>query len=347
MAAGFYRLAFPAAAAAALGADVRLVMPSDRVGIGGEVDTRTGRLVNLKYPPDADVVVFQRVAMTTLAQAIPQLRAAGVAVVVDMDDDLTKIDPNNPAFHGFQVKTGSPLHNWRNAHQACLDATLVTVSAPALLRVYAPHGRGVVLENRVPAAYLDVPHIDSAAIGWAGSIHSHPVDLLPLGPAVQRLVREGVEYWGVGPDYRLQRGDGGLARALGVDEAETVGDVGFADWSRAVATLGVGFAPLADTDFNAAKSWLKPLEYMACGVPFIASPRAEYVRLVAQTGVGVMAKDPRDWYRLGRRAAADQAWRVEQSAAGRAAVLEHDLTYEASAWRWLEAWEHALKLQRG
>lgn len=351
MAVGFYRMSFPAVAALAAGADVRLIQPSDRVGIGGDVDTRTGRLVNLQYPPDADVVVFQRVAMTTLAQAVPMLRERGVAVVVDMDDDLTKIDPNNPAFWGFHAKTGSPLHNSRNALQACLDATLVTVSTPALLKVYAPHGRGLVLENRVPAAYLDIAHLDSAAVGWAGSIHSHPDDLRPFGPAIQRLVRAGVEYWGAGPDYRAQRGDGGLARELGVAQGDgefgTTGDVGFADWPHAVATLGTGLAPLADTDFNAAKSWLKPLEYMACGVPWIASPRVEYQRLHARTGVGALAKDPRDWYRLGLRAAEDPAWRREQSQAGRAAIVEHGLTYEASAHLWIEAWEHALKLQRG
>jgi hypothetical protein len=326
-------------------------MPSDRVGIGGDVDTRTGRLVNLQYPQDADVIVLQRVAMVTLGEAIPYLRQRGVAVVVDMDDDLTKIDPNNPAFYGFQVRTGSPLHNREHAMKACLDATLVTVSAPALLKVYAPHGRGVVLENRVPAAYLDVPREDSASIGWAGSIHSHPTDLAAVGPAVQRLVREGVEYWGAGPDYHLQRGDGGLRRALGVNDGEgefaTTGDLSFDEWRYGVASLGVGLAPLADTEFNRSKSWLKPLEYMALGVPWLGSPRVEYSKLQRMTGVGTLARDPKDWYRLARRAATDRTWREDQSAAGRAAIGEHDLTYETSAWHWVEAWEHALKIQRG
>jgi len=329
-------------------------MPSDRVGIGGDVDTRTGKLVNLRYPQNADVIVLQRVAMVTLADAIPYLRARGVAVVVDMDDDLSKIDPNNPAFYGFQVKTGSPMHNREHAMRACLDATLVTVSTPALLKVYAPHGRGVVLENRVPAAYLDVPHRDSASIGWAGSIHSHPTDLAAVGPAVQRLVREGVEYWGAGPDYHRQGGDGGLRKALGVSEEEaqrgdfgTTGDLSFEEWRYGVATLGVGLAPLADTEFNRSKSWLKPLEYMALGVPWIGSPRAEYTRLRALSGVGVLARDPKDWYQLAKRAAADRDWREEQSAAGRAAIAEHGLTYEAGAWHWAEAWEHAMKIQRG
>jgi hypothetical protein len=349
MAAGFYRLGFPARAARAAGADVRLVMPADRTGIGGEVDSRTGKLVNLSYPPDADVIVLQRVAMGTLAQAIPQMRARGVAVVIDMDDDLTKIDPNNPAFWGFHAKTGSPLHNSRNAMQACLDATLVTVSSPALLRTYAPHGRGLVLENRVPAAYLDVkrpPAAGVASVGWGGSIHSHPTDLAELGPAVQRLVRDGIEYWGAGPDYHLRPGDDGLRRALGVEDAladqvATTGDLAFEEWPIGVATLGVGLAPLADTGFNAAKSWLKPLEYMALGVPWIGSPRAEYRRLQQLTKVGLLAKGPGDWYRQAKALALSPHAREEQAERGRAAVRDHQLTYEASIWHWIHAWEQA------
>lgn len=348
---GHYRMAFPAAAAKANGVDVRLIMPSDRTGIGGSVDMKTGKLQQLEYPQDADVIMFQRVAMSTLSQAVPYLRKRGVAVVVDMDDDLRRIDPNNPAFWGMRDDTGSPMHSAKNALQACLDATLVTVSTPALLKAYAPHGRGVVLENHVPEWYLDIPHRDSASIGWGGAVHSHPTDLGAMGPAVARLVREGVEYWGVGADYARARGDDGLRKALGLKlgegEVDTAGDMPFEAWPRAVATMGVGLAPLVDTEFNRGKSWLKPLEYMACGVPWVGSPRDEYVRLKTLTRVGTLAKTPSDWYRCMKELVAIPALRHEESAEGRAAIREHGLTYEAGWWKWAEAWQHALKIQRG
>ena len=121
-----------------------------------------------------------------------------------------------------------------------------------------------MLRNRVPERYLDVPHVDNATIGWPGSVHSHPDDLRALGPAVQRLVREGVDYLGIGPDFGAVPGDGALRRMLGLDEDPPCsGTVSMQDWPTAVARLGVGLAPLADTQFNAAKSWLKPLEMMA------------------------------------------------------------------------------------
>ena len=336
---GGYRMTWPAEALRAQGHDVRVVPPSNRTGIGGDIDSRTGRLVDVRIPPDADVIVMQRVSLAHLSNGIKMIRAKGVAVVVDMDDDLTKIDPNNPAFYAMRSDAGDLRHTWRNAHQACLDATLVTVSTPALLPVYAPHGRGVVLENCVPASYLDVPHDDSPVVGWPGSTHSHPFDVQEVGPAVARLLREGHAYRGVGPAD-------GLREALGLDaDPDVTGSVELDEWPDALAGLGVGLAPLADTAFNAAKSRLKIVELSSVGVPWVASPRAEYVRWHRKTGVGLMAERPKDWYRQVKRLVSDPVLRADQSAAGRAAMVGE--TIEGNAWRWLEAWESALQSQRG
>ncbi len=356
---GAYRLRWVAEALIAQGHDIKLCMPGDRGGIGGSVDQRTGRLVDIQVPDDAEVVVMQRVAMQHLADGIPLLRKRGVAVVVDMDDDLTRIDTANPAYWGFREDTGSPLHNWRNAHRSCLQATLVTTSTPKLIGVYAPHGRGVVLENRVPARYLDLPRTAETAargaIGWAGAVHSHPKDLGALGPAVQRLVGEGVPYWGVGASYAFRPGDDGLWHELGLAGKEggyaTSGDCTLDEYPVAVAGMGIGMIPLADTSFNASKSWLKGLEMSACGVPWVASPRAEYVRLADRLNgavpAGVLAAKPQHWYRELKRLVDDPVLREDMSAQGREAVQACGLTIEAGAWRWLEAWTEAAKIQQG
>lgn len=338
---GFYRLIWVSEALKAQGHDVRIRPPGGREGIGADIDGRTGKVQRARIPADADLIVMQRVSLAHLADAITSIRQQGVAVVVDMDDDLTKIDMANPAFWALRTDQGDRRHTYRNAHQACLNATLVTVSTPALLGVYAPHGRGVVVENCVPASYLDVPHVDSAAIGWPGSVHSHPADLQVVGPAVARLVREGATYAGIGPPD-------GLAWALGLapDDVNVSGTVDMAAWPGALATVGVGMAPLADTGFNAAKSWLKPLEMSACGVPWVASPRAEYARFHRweRRGVGALARKPTEWYRELRRLVNDESLRREQSEAGR--ELAREWTIEGNAWRWAEAWEYAVKLQR-
>ena len=212
------------------------------------------------------------------------------------------------------------------------------MSTPELLRVYAPRGNGIVLENRIPASYLDVVSPDSDTFGWPGSVHSHPRDLQQVGPAAARLVREGFEYRGVGPAD-------GLKMALGLpDEPQTTGTVSMEVYPHEIGQLGVGMAPLADTLFNAAKSWLKPLEMMACGTPWVASPRREYARLHEHTGVGLLARTPNDWYRHLKRLLTDKELRLDQAERGRAAAAER--TIEGGAWRWLEAWERAVNLQR-
>jgi glycosyltransferase involved in cell wall biosynthesis len=337
-----YRLIWPSMALIEQGHDVRIRLPGARDGIGADIDGRTGKVARARVPEDADLVVMQRVSLAHLADAITSIRQQGVAVVVDMDDDLTKIDMANPAFWALRTDQGDRRHTYRNAHQACLNATLVTVSTPALLGVYAPHGRGLVVENCVPKSYLDVPRVDSAAIGWAGSVHSHPADLQVVGPAVARLIREGATYAGIGPPD-------GLAWALGLapDDVNVSGTVDMATWPSALASVGVGMAPLADTGFNAAKSWLKPLEMSACGVPWVASPRVEYARWArGHRGrpVGALARKPTEWYRELRRLVNDESLRREQSEAGRA--LAADWTIEGNAWRWAQAWAQAVEMQR-
>src|SRR3546814_14571764 len=119
-----------------------------------------------------------------MAQAVAVMRAKGIAVVVDVDDDLSSIHPSNPAWamhhpvnEGRTVQGGRQhLHSWRHLAQACRDATLVTVSTPALLDVYARHGRRHVLFNYLPEHYYGLPRQDSDTIGWPGLFHPHPKD---------------------------------------------------------------------------------------------------------------------------------------------------------------------------
>lgn len=331
---------WPGEQCAAAGHDVRVVAQDQRaVRLVMERDTVKDVLVD-----NVDVVVFQRVTHVYMAQAVSVLRAKGVTVVVDVDDDLSAIHPSNPAWamhhpgnEGRRMVGGQvSRHSWRNLAMACRDATLVTVSTPALLDVYARHGRGVVLPNYLPDHYYGLPRTDSDVVGWPGSFHSHPNDPEAVGGAVARLVDEGAEF--------VMRGDpSGAGKAFGLAADPVGGGVPIEEWPRAVAELGIGIAPLADTRFNAAKSWLKPLEMSACGVPWVASPRAEYQRLHAM-GAGILAERPRTWYRELKRLRESAALRQEMSEAGRA--VAEQLRLRDNSWRWQEAWQKAYEMQQ-
>lgn len=337
---GSFRMIWPGEQCAAAGHDVTVVGAGARsVRLVMERDTVRDVLVD-----GVDVVVFQRVTHAYMAQAVSVLRSKGVAVVVDVDDDLSAIHPSNPAWamhhpgnEGKRMVGGQiNRHSWRNLAMACRDASLVTVSTPALLDVYARHGRGVVLPNYLPDHYYGLPRTDSDVIGWPGSFHSHPNDPEVVGGAVARLVEEGAQF--------VMRGDpSGAGAAFGLAADPAGGGVPIEGWPRTVAELGIGIAPLADTRFNTAKSWLKPLEMSACGVPWVASPRAEYARLHAM-GAGLLADRPRSWYRELKRLRESPALRQEMSEAGRA--VAEQLRLRDHAWRWMSAWTEAHELQR-
>lgn len=316
------------------GHDISIVDPASRdSAIKGVMDGDT--MVDVQIPEDADLMVFQRVSHKQVAHAVELIRAKGVAVVVDMDDDLSCIHPANPAFDFMRPGGQHPDHSWHNAQQACDNATLVTVTTEPLRKRYGRTGNGRIFDNYVPSYMLDIEHADSDVIGWPGSVHSHPLDLHEMGSAPSRLARDGRSLAVIGDGKGVQEIWGVPVHASGV--------VDLHEWGRAVTKLGIGVAPLADTAFNAAKSWLKVAEMSAVGVPWVASPRAEYSRM-HRLGAGLLAKDQKDWYRKLSQLADSAAMRQELSEQGRSVV--QGLTIEANAWKLAEIWQEAVTIER-
>lgn len=337
---GYYRLIWPAEALRAQGHDVTFVGPKQRDGLMEGV-MRGETMVDVRVPADADVIVLQRVTSKYLVQAVSLIRAKGIAVVIDMDDDLTCIHPANPAF-GFMHPRGLqfPDHSWENTLKACDAATLVTVSTDALAVRYGAKAPARVLHNMIPQWTLDIPHNDSATVGWAGAVFSHPTDPQVMGPTVAQLMRKGVKFKIVGPVVGVH-GAFGLQADTPIEHTGIIGDI--KHWPLAVNSIGIGVAPLAESKFNNAKSWLKVLEYAAVGVPSVASPRAEYIR-AHKLGIGLLAHTPREWKTQLLQLVRDATLR--QEVAGRSRSAAWELTIEGNAWRWHEAWAEALSLER-
>lgn len=338
---GSHRMIWPAEELQRRGYDVTVVSTQNR-RVEMVIDNRTDCVAEVKIADDVDVVVFQRVTHRYLAQAVSVIRQSGRTVVIDIDDDLSSIHPSNPAWQHLHPKTqqrragksGDYLHSWHNLGQACRDASLVVTTTAALVDKYG-HGHGVVIPNYLADHYYDVAHEDSDVIGWPASLTSHPNDPEALGSAVARLVDGGARFAvtsvasGVGRAFGLESDDQ-------VERADRVIDLH--DWPSELTKIGIGIAPLADTKFNAAKSWLKPLELAAVGVPWVGSPRADYQRLHA-LGCGVLADRPKDWFRVLSRLLTDEPRRRELSDAGRAVAATLRLRDHATDW-W-DAWSEA------
>jgi hypothetical protein len=342
---GYMRTIWPSEALQRQGVDVTIVADRDR-HVEMVIDDRNDTVVDVSIPEHANLVVLQRVTHQYLVQAVEIIRRKGVAVVIDVDDDLTSIHPNNPAWEMLHPQrsrryVGKPhRHSWRHLGEACRAATLVVCTTPALARRYGANGNAVVIPNYLPEHYYDVNREDSDLLGWPASLHSHPNDPDVVGNAVARLVAAGHRFHvashaaGVGAAFGLDGDDS-------VDRPDAVIDL--PDWPNAIGKIGVGIAPLADTKFNAAKSWLKPLELAAVGVPWVGSPRDEYRRL-HDLGCGVLADRPKDWYRVLRSLLTDERRRAELADAGRNVAAQ--LRLENHAWKWAEAWQDALTRER-
>jgi len=335
LASGSYRISWPAQYLAHQGHDVHLAVLGRRGSGLFELITDTdGRLTEVKIPRDTDVVVFQRISRRIHAEALLWLRKVGIAVVHDMDDDLGRIHTKSAAFTHYEDPGG---HSWKWCDLACRNATLVTTSTERLKDVYG-FGHGHVIDNYVPGSYTETEHQDSNIIGWGGSTAGHPEDLAEAGRSVRKLIDEGHRFMVVGPPSDVQ------AQLHLKRPPKYVGKIGLMDWAKGLTLLGVGIAPLQNSMFNDAKSRLKVAEMSAVGVPWVASPSAEYQRFHNESYTGILACSPNEWYRGLKQLAGTPSMRVEMGEAGREFMRTQ--TIEENSWRWLEAWTRALALER-
>lgn len=348
---GYYRLIWAAEHLQTLGHDIEIQYPkakeqNDGKESGLEVhfrgdarDEANAEITDVKVPNDADVLVMQRLSHNWHAKVIEILRAKGVAMVIDMDDDLSNIHPDNKAFVNYHPRNYRTPFSWKNVEQACKLATLVTVSTKQLLGVYARHGRGHVIDNYVPERYLQIKVDQDKVFGWPGTTDSHPNDLQVTGGAVQSLIEDGYDFRIIGPISRAMQ-------ALRLKEQPNhTGVVKMDNWAAEIARLQTVLAPLAPTAFNTGKSRLKLIEASSVGVPWVASPRAEYRRFHQESGAGLLVDNRKEWYKGVKQLMDDASMRQELGEKGRQHM--QDQTVEKNAWRLWEAWTRALEIQRG
>ena len=328
---GHYRMIYPARALQAEGRDII-------IGAPGEDDLRFAKLarpdgtadvvaIDPNSFPDVDAVVIQRPIADTGWQFIRLFQQQGIRVSVDMDDNFDALHPSNPA---AQMIRTTPRHDVRNVHRAIAQADGLIVSTPELARVYGKNAKRVtILENRVPAWWLDIPKPESGTIGWSGTTRYHIGDVEQMGAALGRLQDEGREIHIVGPEPDLVRF--GLHRA-----ATFTGWRPIEEYAPLLAEIGVGVVPLASNPFNRSKSWLKGLEFAALGIPTVASPLPEYQRLYGYGLCAGIAEKPKDWFRLLRDL------RPEHGQHLRERVRALGFMYEDRVAEWWDAWTAVL-----
>jgi glycosyltransferase involved in cell wall biosynthesis len=325
---GWYRLRWPAAELARQGFDVEVRENIDAVwqkGENGELD----RVVDL-LKTDFDLAVLQRMYRPEMLTFQRLLQKRGIAVCLDIDDDLLAIGPEHPSYPYLQSA-------WEILRQAYREADLVTVSTSALAKRYGGHGRVRVVPNGVPRAYLDIQRTETRqvpVVGWTGVARYHPGDLEQVGTAVADIVGSGAaRFRAIGDEQTLELlgvpGQWHGGAPLHVDYA----------YARLYAELDIAIVPLRPCRFAASKSWLKGLEACSLGVPFVASPTPEYIRL-HELGAGVLAETPKEWKTQISRLVQSRDLRQELASKGREVAAKLTIEEFQAPQLW-EAWEMA------
>ena len=336
---GYFRLIWPAEAVRSVRPDwtVNVYRPQDvKVGMGPR-----GVSVRGLDLTDLDMVVMQRVGTPRQVDMARALQAAGIAVVIDVDDALYAIDPDSGSYAAWNDRRSAT--HWSNLEEACRRADLVTVTTDALARHYARHSRVERIPNGLPDGAYEEPVVlsrltDHVVLGWSGVAVSHPHDLEVVGAAVANVLASdpqvsvkvvGDAAWAAGvlqvPEDRLI--DGGL-HPLNYYHA-------------ALAGTDVGMVPLANTKFNEAKSALKALEYLGVGARVVASRTPANVELTLSAGTDAMSicTTPEGWEQGLRQQIAAVRWHREHGTNPGRDVWYMSILGRAE--EWAAAWERA------
>jgi len=145
-------------------------------------------------------------------------------------------------------------------------------------------------------------------VGWIGQ-RATASFLTPYAPLFKRLSADGqARFAAIGID----------APALGLPMASI-------PWTEqtevaSIASFDIGIMPLLDGSFERGKCGYKLIQYMACGLPVVASPVGVNRQIVEHGVNGFLAETPAQWEHAVRALLADADFRQRMGQAGRQKV---------------------------
>ncbi|MEO8182777.1 MAG: glycosyltransferase family 4 protein [Deltaproteobacteria bacterium] len=229
------------------------------------------RLCQLPWALRHDVIVFQKPLLPFPSARLERSIARKRPCVFDLDDAL-------------YLKTNG--RRWiRDIIEVC--ERIIVGNQHLADQLGAPE-RTVVVPTVVDTLRYQPrpPPQGRFTIGWSGSAHNLR-ELEPLVPVLESVLRH--------TKGRLllvaERFDASWLQRL---HAETV------QWSpraevEALGRMHVGIMPLADTEFNRGKCAFKLIQYMARGIPVVASPVGANRDVVRPGTDGFLASAPSEW----------------------------------------------------
>lgn len=207
-----------------------------------------------------------------------------VPIVTDYDDAV---------FHRYDMHSSSVVRRLLGAkidRIMAASASVVAGNSYLAARAQAAHARRVCIVPTVVdlEAYAPVrEHRANGAlrVGWIGTPSTWSEYMEPMVPMLSELASAS----------------GACLRAVGAPRTalrDPVVEV--FDWSEdreveLIKTMHIGIMPLDDTPWARGKCGYKLIQYMACGLPVVASPVGTNCEIVEHGTNGFLAKNEGEW----------------------------------------------------
>ena len=257
------------------------------------------RRADIQRASDFDVVVVQKGFFPGLYAGMERQIAARRPVVFDFDDAIwLPRQGGNPILRR--------LHREGTVREILRCATAV-IAGNEFLADYARQFAGHVAVVPSAVELARYRHGTGPTVGWIGSRSTMPY-LQPLGAVFRELNL--------------------TPRIIAAGNPAVLGfPVDFRPWQLEtevdeLAGLGIGIAPLPDNPWERGKCGVKILQYMACGLPVVATPVGVQRELVRDGVTGFHATTSAEWRDRLRQLLGDAALRQRLGDAGREVVAQ-------------------------
>ena len=281
------------------------------------------RLATLLSADSFDLLWIEKELFPWLPKWAEKLLAnTGIPYVVDFDDAV---------FHRYDLHANPIIRSMLGKSiDAVMRSARTVLVGNDYLAGHASRAGAKKIEYLPSVVDLDRYSIRGNAstqirIGWIGS----PVTAPYLG-----LIRDALEQTSRQLDLNLVLVGVGKQDPLPGLEKEIL------PWSEAgevaaIQSFDVGIMPLPDEPFERGKCGYKLIQYMACGLPVIASPVGANMQIVEQGRTGFLASSSADWVQALVTLGQDAGLRDKVGKAGRAKV-EKEYSLQVAAPRLFE-----------
>jgi hypothetical protein len=258
------------------------------------------RRADLQRVGDFDAVFVQKGVFPGLYSGFERKLAARKPLVFDFDDAIW-----------LPRVGGSRLLRWLHREAAVQDilrhAAAVIAGNNFLAEYAARFNRRVTVVPSSISVETYPKSVASGVIGWIGSRTTLPY-LKPLKPVFETLATK--------------------PRIIASGDPAQLGfGVEFRPWRletemEELSQIGIGIAPLPDTSWEQGKCGVKILQYMACGIPVVASPVGVNKSIITHGVNGFLATRAEEWTAALRNLIANPELRQRLGTAGHETVKQ-------------------------